>query len=147
VAPCEPCGPQFFAVPTLEGKGIDFYVANGELGRLMKVDKWTDERVGWVRFETKPAVSIRIGDQWARDWLDLGYAMTMHKAQGSDFGGVVVIVPKEPRQRLVSRELLYTALTRFTCRLYLLIQGRPGEPEALLSSLWRGSSEYLSSRP
>src|SRR5262249_1561961 len=100
-------------------------------------------RAGWVRFETNPAVSVCLDDQWARAWLDLGYAMSVHRAQGSDFGGVVVVIPKEARQQLVSRELLYTALTRFTRRLYLLIQGAPGDPEALLASLWRGSSEYL----
>ena len=122
---------------------VDFYVANGELGRMMKVDKWHDDSAGWLRFETEPSVSVRITDQWASEWLDLGYAMSVHKAQGSDFGGVVLVIPKERQQRLVSRELIYTALTRFTRRLYLLIQGAPGDPEALMSSLWRGSSEYL----
>jgi exodeoxyribonuclease V alpha subunit len=130
-------------IATLEAKGVDFYVANGELGRMMKIDKWDDERAGSVRFETNPAVSVRIDNKWARECLNLGYAMSVHRAQGSDFGGVVVVIPKEARQRLVSRELLYTALTRFTRRLYLLIQGAPGDPEALFSSLWRGSSEYL----
>jgi ATP-dependent exoDNAse (exonuclease V) alpha subunit len=130
-------------VASVDKNWVDCYVANGELGRMMKVGKWNDERAGWVRFETNPSVSVRVDDQWARESLDLGYAMSVYKGQGSDFGGVVVVIPKEARQRLVSRELLYTALTRFTRRLYLLIQGPPGDPEALLSSLWRGSSEYL----
>ena len=128
---------------TLEAKPVDFFVANGELGRMMKVDRWNDEKAGWIRFETDPTVSVRVNEQWIGDGLDLGYAMSVHKSQGSDFGGVVVIIPKEARQRLVSRELLYTALTRFTRRLYLLIQGPTGDPESLLSCLWRGSSEYL----
>jgi UvrD-like helicase C-terminal domain len=42
--------------------------------------------------------------------LDLAYALTVHKAQGSDFGTVLVVVPQQ--SRLMSRELLYTALTR-----------------------------------
>ena len=39
------------------------------------------------------------------------YAMTIHKAQGSQFGTVVVRLP-EPSSRVLTRELLYTAVTR-----------------------------------
>ena len=39
------------------------------------------------------------------------FAMTVHKAQGSEFDAVLVLLPAEPH-RVVSRELLYTALTR-----------------------------------
>jgi hypothetical protein len=53
--------------------------------------------------------------------LELAYALTVHKAQGSDFGKVFVVLPK--RSRLMSRELLYTALTRSRDRLVLLLEG------------------------
>jgi exodeoxyribonuclease V alpha subunit len=39
------------------------------------------------------------------------YAMTIHKAQGSQFGSVIVVLP-ESTSRVLSRELLYTAVTR-----------------------------------
>jgi exodeoxyribonuclease V alpha subunit len=39
------------------------------------------------------------------------YAMTVHKSQGSEFGHVLVVLP-ERDSALLSRELLYTALTR-----------------------------------
>jgi exodeoxyribonuclease V alpha subunit len=39
------------------------------------------------------------------------HAMTIHKSQGSQFGAVVVVLP-EPGSPLLSRELLYTAVTR-----------------------------------
>lgn len=39
------------------------------------------------------------------------YAMTIHKAQGSQFGTVVVRLP-EPTSPILTRELLYTAVTR-----------------------------------
>src|SRR4029450_3322284 len=39
------------------------------------------------------------------------YAMTIHKAQGSQFGSVVVVLP-EATSRVLTRELLYTAVTR-----------------------------------
>src|SRR4029077_2969825 len=53
--------------------------------------------------------------------LELAYALTVHKAQGSEFGVVFVIVPK--RSRFLSRELLYTALTRSQKGLVLLLEG------------------------
>lgn len=39
------------------------------------------------------------------------YAMTIHKAQGSQFGTVIVVLP-ETTSRVLTRELLYTAVTR-----------------------------------
>ena len=42
--------------------------------------------------------------------LELGYAITVHKAQGSGFDHVFFIIPN--REALLSRELVYTALTR-----------------------------------
>ena len=37
--------------------------------------------------------------------------MTIHKSQGSQFGTVVVVLP-EPTSAILTRELLYTAVTR-----------------------------------
>ncbi|MBM4429414.1 MAG: hypothetical protein FJ026_03575, partial [Chloroflexi bacterium] len=53
--------------------------------------------------------------------LELAYALTTHKAQGSEFNKVFVILPQNCR--LLSRELLYTALTRSREQLVLLIEG------------------------
>lgn len=39
------------------------------------------------------------------------WAMTIHKSQGSEFGAVIVSLPEEPSP-LLTRELLYTAVTR-----------------------------------
>jgi len=43
--------------------------------------------------------------------VDSLYAITIHKAQGSQFGSVVVVLP-EPTSPILTRELLYTAVTR-----------------------------------
>ena len=43
------------------------------------------------------------------------FAMTVHKAQGSEFDAVLLMLPSEP-SRVLSRELLYTALTRARVR-------------------------------
>ncbi len=53
--------------------------------------------------------------------LELAYALTVHKAQGSQFDIVFVIIPEQSVR--LSRELLYTALTRSRERLVLLVQG------------------------
>ena len=42
---------------------------------------------------------------------ETAYAMTVHKAQGSEFDAVLVLLPAEPH-RVLTRELLYTAVTR-----------------------------------
>ena len=43
--------------------------------------------------------------------LDLAYAITIHKSQGSEFNEVLVVLPSEDN-RVLCRELLYTAVTR-----------------------------------
>lgn len=46
------------------------------------------------------------------------FAMTVHKAQGSEFDQVLVLLPAQ-QARVLSRELLYTALTRARRRVWL----------------------------
>ena len=70
-----------------------------------------------VRFEFWPS---QFGGDGAP--LELAYALTVHKAQGSEFGVVFIVLPK--RSRLLSRELLYTALTRSRQHLVLLDRGK-----------------------
>ena len=50
--------------------------------------------------------------------VDTVYAMTIHKSQGSQFDAVAVLLP-DPASRLLTRELLYTAVTRARSRLIL----------------------------
>ena len=55
--------------------------------------------------------------------LELAYALTVHKAQGSQFDIVFVVVPDKGSGPWLSRELIYTALTRAREQLVLLVQG------------------------
>lgn len=57
--------------------------------------------------------------------LELAYAITIHKSQGSDFNTVLVVLPKYGR--ILSRELIYTALTRAKKKLILMVQGNVNE--------------------
>ncbi len=52
--------------------------------------------------------------------FDLGYAITVHKSQGSGFDHVLFII--SDIKQFVSRELLYTGLTRTKTKLHLLIK-------------------------
>jgi hypothetical protein len=54
--------------------------------------------------------------------LELAYALTVHKCQGSEFGITFLVIPNFGRS--LTRELLYTALTRQQERVVILHQGR-----------------------
>lgn len=67
------------------------------------------------------------------------YAMTIHKAQGSQVGTAAVLLP-DPESRILTRELLYTAVTRAQKRLVLVgleatIRAAVGRPVARASGL------------
>jgi exodeoxyribonuclease V alpha subunit len=51
--------------------------------------------------------------------VDTVYAMTIHKSQGSQFDTVAVVLP-EPDSPILTRELLYTAVTRARQRVVLV---------------------------
>ncbi len=53
--------------------------------------------------------------------LELAYAISVHKAQGSEFERVYVVVPKS-KKSLLSTELFYTAITRARRHCTLLIE-------------------------
>ena len=53
------------------------------------------------------------------DAVQTVHAMTVHKAQGSQFAAVTMVLPP-PESPLLTRELLYTAVTRATTRVLLL---------------------------
>ena len=107
----------------------DAYIANGDIGMAIGFFRrnglpdfrWKLE----VEFASQPNFKY---DFTSRDFgeerspiLELAYALTIHKAQGSQFGSVVLVLPNPCR--LLSRELLYTALTRQKDRVVILHQG------------------------
>ena len=46
-----------------------------------------------------------------REFVELAYAMTVHKAQGSEFDSTAIVLPEKPIA-ILTRELLYTAVSR-----------------------------------
>ena len=51
--------------------------------------------------------------------VDTVYAMTVHKSQGSEVDEVVLVLPETPGP-IVTRELLYTAITRARHRVHVI---------------------------
>jgi exodeoxyribonuclease V alpha subunit len=77
------------------------------------------------------------------------YAMTVHKAQGSEFDEVAVVLP-EPSSRILTRELLYTAVTRARRRVRIVgseealragIERRVARASGLMRRLWGGPAD------
>lgn len=56
--------------------------------------------------------------------LELAYALTVHKTQGSQFGRTLLVVPRNCRP--LSREMLYTALTRHLDHIVILHEDETG---------------------
>lgn len=102
-----------------ESGGLD-YVANGEIGVVTQATKSGKAEYVDVSFSTQPGFSYRFFRGEIDDNLELAYALTVHKAQGSDFDTVFFILPKEAST--LSRELVYTGLTRFRGQLVLLVE-------------------------
>lgn len=90
---------------------------NGLLGRLLEVFETprvvqTDDEdaepivaLGWVDWEGRQVALL----EQDIEWLESGYAISIHKSQGSQFSRVIVPIT---RSRLLDRTLLYTAITR-----------------------------------
>ena len=60
------------------------------------------------------------------------YAMTIHKSQGSEYDQVIIVLPEDAEHPLLTRELLYTAVTRARHRVYLFAR-----PEVLEAAVQR----------
>ena len=88
-------------------------VFNGDIGVLEDLDP--REGVLSVRYDDRVALYTR---QDAQD-LELAYAVTVHKSQGSEFDAVVMPLYGVQRQ-LCYRNLLYTAVTRAKSLLVLV---------------------------
>jgi exodeoxyribonuclease V alpha subunit len=70
------------------------------------------------------------------DLLELGYATTVHKAQGSEFDIAAVVLPERDLP-VLTRELLYTAVSR--CRRGVVIVG---DPDLLAAGIGRKADRY-----
>lgn len=88
-------------------------VFNGDIGILEEID--SRESTLSVRYDDRVALYTK---QEAKD-LELAYAVTVHKSQGSEFDAVILPICNNP-PLLCYRNLLYTAVTRAKSLLILV---------------------------
>jgi exodeoxyribonuclease V alpha subunit len=70
-----------------------------EAGHLMAVFEQANNELKWVNPARLPQ-------------HETVYAMTIHKTQGSEFEHVAIVLPEQADNKLLSRELMYTGITR-----------------------------------
>lgn len=87
-------------------------LANGDTGVVVGLD-------GGLGFAFLHGTEVILRPTSAVDDVELAFATTVHKAQGSEFGTVAVVVPPATSP-LCTRELLYTAATRAKPNLILI---------------------------
>ena len=81
-------------------------VFNGEMGTILKINtqeklvkiKFDDEKICWYEFSEL-------------DQIEHSYSITIHKSQGSEFDVVIMVAP-QAAPMLLTRNLLYTGITR-----------------------------------
>jgi exodeoxyribonuclease V alpha subunit len=100
-----------------------FGYANGEVGVVAEIGP---EGAVTVEFASGPA---EVKGKALADLLH-GWAITVHRAQGSEFPAVVVVLPPEAG-RLMSRPLVYTALTRAQRHLSIVHAAGPAVARAV----------------
>jgi len=84
---------------------------NGDQGIVVRAD----EGGGTHRFRAVFRVAgqlVPFAIEALRDRLELAWALTVHKSQGSELDAVALVLPEDEHQPLLTRELLYTGLTR-----------------------------------
>ena len=91
-----------YGIPIEKGVGV----FNGDTGIIKTINEFAEtaevefEDVRWAEYSFKQL-----------DELELSYAVTIHKSQGSEYPAVIIPLLSGPRM-LMNRNLLYTAVTR-----------------------------------
>ncbi|MBP1581026.1 MAG: ATP-dependent RecD-like DNA helicase [Oscillospiraceae bacterium] len=92
-----------------EGMGV----YNGDIGRIKMIDK--PSKTLLIQFDEREAAYLfEMADQ-----IELAYAVTVHKSQGSEFPAVILPIMGY-KSKMHYRNLLYTAVTRAKNQLILL---------------------------
>ncbi len=138
--------PQYRIFPKPDTRG---YLANGEIGmvvghRKTKARNWTPKDLE-IEFSTQVGKTFKIFpsdfDEERGASLELAYALTVHKAQGSEFEKVFLVLPKSPL--MLTRELIYTALTRQKQKVIVLHQGSATDLQKLSSESYSSTAKRL----
>ena len=91
-----------YNIPIEKGLGV----FNGDMGIVREINSFSETLT--VEYEERRMVEYPFKEL---DQLDLAYAITIHKSQGSEYPAVIIPLLRGPRM-LMNRNLLYTAVTR-----------------------------------
>jgi hypothetical protein len=119
-----------------KNKNEEYYVPNGTLGYVFPKK---NDKVQLKFPKDYDKYSFYLSKKQTNEMIELGYATSVHKAQGSQFNVTIIIIPAEDSDFL-DREMLYTGLTRSTDIQIILIQK---DLTILKSRLWLGKSEMV----
>ena len=109
---------------------VELEIFNGEIGKVVPTGKWgaalrSRGRIKQfsVQFSGKENISVNYGFPADKPEgnLELAYALSVHKAQGSEFNRVYVVLP-QGRASAQQMELIYTALTRASQHCTVFVQ-------------------------
>ena len=107
-------------------------VNNGDIGYIRKIIRIGDDTTVHVDFGDG---RMKEYDSSELDMLDLGYASTIHKSQGSEYQSVIINL-QCAHSIMLTRPLIYTAITRGKERVTIV-----GEKRALCISIKRTDTE------
>lgn len=91
-----------YGIPIDKGTGV----FNGDIGTILEISEYTRSMI--IEFDEHRRVTYSF-DQL--DEIELAYAVTIHKSQGSEYPAVIMPLLSGPRM-LFNRNLLYTGVTR-----------------------------------
>ena len=113
-------------IPIERGSGI----FNGDMGLIREINEYSEMLT--VEFDEGRFVEYSFKQL---EELELAYAITIHKSQGSEYPAVIIPMYTGPRM-LMTRNLLYTAVTRARSCVCLV-----GRPEAFLTMAANSSEQ------
>ena len=102
-----------YGIPTDKGAGV----FNGDMGIIREINEYAENLT--VEFDEGKMVEYSFKQL---EELELAYAITIHKSQGSEYPAVIIPMYSGPRM-LMTRNLIYTAVTR--ARSCVCLVGRP----------------------
>lgn len=102
-----------YGIPTDKGAGI----FNGDVGVIREINEYAELLT--VEFDEGKMIEYSFKQL---EELDLAYAITIHKSQGSEYPAVIIPMYNGPRM-LMTRNLIYTAVTR--ARSCVCLVGQP----------------------
>ncbi len=91
-----------YGIPIDKGVGV----FNGDMGMILEINEYTRNVI--VEYDEHRRVTYPFAQL---DEIELAYAITIHKSQGSEYPAVIMPLLSGPRM-LMNRNLLYTGVTR-----------------------------------